>query len=95
MEDDSIRTEDHAPSWDDVRYVIDESLDPSLRHLVEKLLPLATYYMSVEAFVEQYSRYEYGSINHALCAAISSLMKVSLIAYVLKDTCQCAYTPFF
>ncbi|ORY93853.1 gamma-tubulin complex component protein [Syncephalastrum racemosum] len=75
MEDDSIRTEEHSPSWDDVRYVIDESLDPSLRHLVEKLLPLATYYMSIEAFVEQYSRYEYGSINHALCAAISSLMK--------------------
>ena len=39
------------------------------------MLPLATYYMSISAFVEQHSRYEYGSINHALSSALSSILK--------------------
>ncbi|KAI9262228.1 gamma-tubulin complex component protein [Phascolomyces articulosus] len=51
------------------------NLDPSVRRLVEKMLPLATYYMSISAFVEQHSRYEYGSINHALSAALSCILK--------------------
>ncbi|KAI9492777.1 gamma-tubulin complex component protein [Zychaea mexicana] len=61
--------------WESVRYSIDPTLDPSVRRLVEKMLPLATYYMSISAFVEQHSRYEYGSINHALSAALSSILK--------------------
>jgi gamma-tubulin complex component 2 len=50
-------------------------VDPSLKHLVEKILPLATYYMSVDAFVDVYSRFEYGTINHALCSAIRVFLK--------------------
>ncbi|OAC99740.1 hypothetical protein MUCCIDRAFT_127297, partial [Mucor lusitanicus CBS 277.49] len=45
-------------------------VDPSLKHLVEKILPMATYYMSITAFIDQFSRFEYGTINHALCAAM-------------------------
>ncbi|CDS09368.1 hypothetical protein LRAMOSA10728 [Lichtheimia ramosa] len=67
--------DDQGELWEDVRYSIDASLDPSVRDLVDKILPLATYYMSISAFVDQYSRYEYGSINHALAAAISSILK--------------------
>lgn len=51
------------------------NIDPSLRHLVEKILPLATYYMSIDAFVEQYSRFEYGTINHALCAGMRVFLR--------------------
>ncbi|OAD77487.1 hypothetical protein PHYBLDRAFT_154555 [Phycomyces blakesleeanus NRRL 1555(-)] len=50
-------------------------IDPSVRHLVEKILPLATYYISVNAFVEQYSRFEYGTINHALCSGMHVFLK--------------------
>lgn len=50
-------------------------LDPSLKHLVEKILPLATYYMSVNAFVDQFSRFEYGTVNHALCAGMRVFIK--------------------
>ncbi|KAL0138159.1 spc97 like protein [Mucor lusitanicus] len=57
-------------SWDAMRYIIDPTLDPSLKHLVEKILPMATYYMSITAFIDQFSRFEYGTINHALCAAM-------------------------
>lgn len=51
------------------------TVDPSLKHLVEKILPLATYYVSVNDFVEVYSRFEYGTINHALCSAIQVFLK--------------------
>ncbi|KAI9022773.1 Spc98 family-domain-containing protein [Phycomyces nitens] len=61
--------------WDDIRYSIDPTMDPSVRHLVEKILPLATYYISVNAFVEQYSRFEYGTINHALCSGMHVFLK--------------------
>ncbi|CAO3686335.1 unnamed protein product [Umbelopsis ramanniana] len=66
-------------SWDDVAYSLDETLDPSIRQLVEKLLPIATYYMSVDAFVELHSRFEFGTVSHALCSAIRSLLKEYLI----------------
>ncbi|KAI8065396.1 gamma-tubulin complex component protein [Gilbertella persicaria] len=61
--------------WNAITYSIDPTLDPSLKHLVEKMLPLATHYMSIEAFVSQYSRFEYGTVNHALCAGIRVFIK--------------------
>ncbi|KAI7852825.1 Spc98 family-domain-containing protein [Circinella umbellata] len=76
--DDSMIDDDEendTGEWESVRYTIDPTLDPSVRRLVEKMLPLATYYISISAFVEQHSRYEYGSINHALSAALSSILK--------------------
>lgn len=47
--------------------------------MVERFLPLATYYTSTHAFVEQYSVLEHGVINHALCAAIREMLKVSRV----------------
>ncbi|GAA5803659.1 hypothetical protein HPULCUR_009142 [Helicostylum pulchrum] len=64
-----------ADAWNAIKYDIDPTLDPSLKHLVEKLLPLATYYTSVDAFVNLCSRYEYGTINHALCSGIRVFIK--------------------
>ncbi|KAI7904831.1 gamma-tubulin complex component protein [Cokeromyces recurvatus] len=61
--------------WEEMKYTIDPTLDPSIKHLVEKILPLATFYLSLNAFVEQYTRYEYGTVNHALCAGIRAFLK--------------------
>ncbi|KAF9366693.1 hypothetical protein BGX34_010368 [Mortierella sp. NVP85] len=61
------------------KFKTDESLDPSIRDLVARVLPLASIYMSLEAFIEQHSQFEYGFVNHALCAAIRSLLKEYLI----------------
>jgi Gamma tubulin complex component N-terminal len=58
--------------------------DPSIRQLVEKLLPIATYYMSVDAFVELHSRFEFGTVSHALCSAIRSLLKVRKVTFLMK-----------
>ncbi|KAG0091455.1 hypothetical protein BGZ92_000657 [Podila epicladia] len=57
----------------------DDSLDPSLHDLASRILPLASIYLSLEAFVELHSRFEYGFVSHALCAAIRGLLKEYLI----------------
>ncbi|KAG0036913.1 hypothetical protein BGZ82_003472 [Podila clonocystis] len=57
----------------------DDSLDPSLRDLASRILPLASIYLSLEEFVELHSRFEYGFVSHALCAAIRGLLKEYLI----------------
>ncbi|CAO2648185.1 Nn.00g074520.m01.CDS01 [Neocucurbitaria sp. VM-36] len=50
-------------------------LDPSLRDLTKSMLKMATHYIAVDACVEVLSRQEYGSVNHALCAAVRRLLK--------------------
>lgn len=52
------------------------SLDPSLRDLTERVLPLGTYYTAISAFVESRSHLDFGLVNHALCAAIRDMLKV-------------------
>ncbi|EXJ90598.1 hypothetical protein A1O1_03701 [Capronia coronata CBS 617.96] len=54
-------------------------LDPSLKDLTSSMLSMATHHCALEAFVEVQSREEFGSVNHALCAAIRNLLKDFLI----------------
>ncbi|KAF9987740.1 hypothetical protein BGZ65_002119 [Modicella reniformis] len=60
-------------------FISEYRIDPSLRDLITRILPLASIYMSVEAFVEQHSGFDYGFVNHALCAAIKTLLKEYLL----------------
>ena len=60
-------------------YRIAAALDASLRDLTTAMLRMATHYAAIEAFVEVQSREEFGSVNHALCAAIRRLLKDYLI----------------
>ncbi|KAK5081551.1 gamma tubulin complex Spc97/GCP2 subunit Alp4 [Lithohypha guttulata] len=60
-------------------YRILPGLDPSLKDLIESMLRMASQYSALEAFIEVQSRGEYGSVNHALCAAIRRLLKDYLI----------------
>lgn len=74
----------HKPSEEIERLVGPEfrilpGLDPSLRDLASSMLTMATHYSAMEAFVEAQSREEFGSVNHALCAAIRKLLKDYLI----------------
>ncbi|KAK7888265.1 gamma tubulin complex Spc97/GCP2 subunit Alp4 [Exophiala xenobiotica] len=67
-------------------------LDPSLKDLTTSMLSMATHHCAIEAFIEVQSREEFGSVNHALCAAIRKLLKDCLILVaqlemkVLTDT---------
>ncbi|KAH8079060.1 Spc98 family-domain-containing protein [Cristinia sonorae] len=58
-----------------VRFVLAPSLDPSLRDLVERILPLATYYTAIMSFIEMRSHLDFGLVNHALCAAMREMLK--------------------
>ena len=62
-------------------------LDPSLRDLATTMLDMATHYIAVDAFVEVQSQEDYGTIAHALCAAIRRLLKdyVVLIAQMENE----------
>ncbi|PVF93301.1 hypothetical protein CPB86DRAFT_715744 [Serendipita vermifera] len=71
---------DEFPEDDDgllkgIQFSVSPQLDPSLRDLVERIIPLATYYTSISAFVEMRSHLDYGLVNHALCAAIRDMLK--------------------
>jgi hypothetical protein len=64
----------------------DMSKDPSLADLVERVLPLGTYYTGISAFIEQRSHLDFGLVNHALCAAMRVMLKVRSTVYCLKLT---------
>ncbi|WFD00149.1 gamma tubulin complex Spc97/GCP2 subunit Alp4 [Malassezia yamatoensis] len=66
----SYKPHDLGHRLNGVLFTTDPDLDPSLRQLVERILPLASYYSSITTFVEQESGLEYGTVMHALCAAI-------------------------
>ncbi|KIJ09112.1 hypothetical protein PAXINDRAFT_172617 [Paxillus involutus ATCC 200175] len=70
---------DYSPEDDDplqgIRFLVASPLDPSLRDLAERVLPLGTYYTATSAFVESRSHLDYGLVNHALCAAIRDMLK--------------------
>lgn len=53
-------------------------VDPSLRDLVERILPLATYYTAISAFIESRSHIDFGLVNHALCASMRDMLKVCI-----------------
>ncbi|KAI7823165.1 Spc98 family-domain-containing protein, partial [Gamsiella multidivaricata] len=82
----SISAKDQDMDYVHLEFKSDESLDPSLRDLVSRILPLASIYLSLEAFVELRSRFEYGFVSHALCAAIRNLLKEYLILIAQLET---------
>jgi hypothetical protein len=60
--------------------------DPRIASLVERFLPLATYYTAITAFIEEYSLLEHGTVNHALCAAIRDMLTVSWVHGVSRES---------
>ncbi|KAF7294696.1 Spindle pole body component [Mycena indigotica] len=70
---------DYSPEDDDplqgIRFVVSPALDSSLRDLVERILPLGTYYTAISSFVELRSHLDFGLVNHALCASIRDMLK--------------------
>ncbi|GAA6060329.1 hypothetical protein JCM10212_000426 [Sporobolomyces blumeae] len=77
--DPAYAPEDDFERMQGAHFVVDEGLDPWIASVVERFLPLATYYTSITAFLEQYSTLENGVINHALCAAIQEMLRDYLV----------------
>lgn len=60
-------------------FIVDPSLDLSVKELVNRILPVASCYSNITRFTEEKSSFEYGQVNHALTAAMRTLMKEYLI----------------
>uniref|UniRef100_A0A8C1K8D3 Gamma-tubulin complex component n=1 Tax=Cyprinus carpio TaxID=7962 RepID=A0A8C1K8D3_CYPCA len=60
-------------------FIVDPSLDMSIKELVNRILPVASCYSTITRFTEEKSSFEYGQVNHALTAAMRTLMKEYLI----------------
>ncbi|XP_061837149.1 gamma-tubulin complex component 2 isoform X2 [Nerophis lumbriciformis] len=60
-------------------FVVDATLDTSVKELVNRILPVASYYSTVTRFMEEKWSFEYGQVNQALTAAMRTLMKEYLI----------------
>ncbi|KAF1778528.1 Gamma-tubulin complex component protein [Phytophthora cactorum] len=48
-------------------------MDPSLLTLASRCLSLGEFYLNLSLYIEQFSRYEYGQVSHAFCAALKTL----------------------
>ncbi|XP_059802801.1 gamma-tubulin complex component 2 isoform X3 [Hypanus sabinus] len=60
-------------------FTVDPTLDMSVKELVNRILPIAASYSSVTRFIEDKSSFEYGQVNHALAAAMRTLVKEYMI----------------
>uniref|UniRef100_A0A8D0L1T4 Gamma-tubulin complex component n=1 Tax=Sphenodon punctatus TaxID=8508 RepID=A0A8D0L1T4_SPHPU len=60
-------------------FLVDPNLDMSIKELVTRILPVAASYSTVTRFIEEKSSFEYGQVNHALAAAMRTLIKEYMI----------------
>jgi gamma-tubulin complex component 2 len=68
-----------ADRYSQREFRIEPSLDPSLRELVKRILPICSDYSLIARFIEEKSAFEYGLVNHALSAAYRTLIKDYMI----------------
>ncbi|KAF0774976.1 hypothetical protein AaE_001324, partial [Aphanomyces astaci] len=65
-----------ADMYDLLHFVIDPALtDPSLAALARKIVVLGEFYIHVTHYIETHTRYEYGQVCHAFCAALKVLVR--------------------
>ncbi|KAM4034181.1 gamma-tubulin complex component 2 isoform 2-T2 [Anomaloglossus baeobatrachus] len=60
-------------------FSVDPNLDMSVKELVNRILPVAASYSSITRFIEEKCSFEYGQVNHALSAAMRTLVKEYMI----------------
>ncbi|KAF9181835.1 hypothetical protein BGZ50_005300 [Haplosporangium sp. Z 11] len=70
-------TADQGAEYIYKEFKIDDSFDPSLRDLVSRILPLASTYLSLEAFVALHSKFEYGFEYLILIAQLETQFRSS------------------
>ena len=57
------------------KFIIDESMDVSLREMIKIVAPIASCYSIIVSFIEERSAFEYGQVNHALCSAMKTILQ--------------------
>ncbi|ODO09771.1 hypothetical protein I350_01988 [Cryptococcus amylolentus CBS 6273] len=57
------------------KWTVHPDLDPSLVSLVNRLLPLASFFTVVDTSMESRATQEFGMVSHALCSGIRAMLK--------------------
>ena len=57
----------------------DPTMDLSLADLVDRVAPLAAYYVRIMRFIDVRQHYEHGLVNHALCSILLELLREYLV----------------
>lgn len=60
-------------------FIVDLTLDVSIKILVNRILPICSHFSTVTRFLDSHSHFSHGMINQALCAAMQSLLKEYLV----------------
>ncbi|KAF2346204.1 Gamma-tubulin complex component protein [Trinorchestia longiramus] len=60
-------------------FVVDSSVETSVQALVQKVLPVCSQYAQLVRFIEDHSEHHKGLVNHALAAALTTLLKDYLV----------------
>ncbi|RKP26377.1 Spc98 family-domain-containing protein [Syncephalis pseudoplumigaleata] len=83
----TVHEGEHQDDLQSATFTVDETLDPSLNDVVQRILPLASHYITIQSFIDSRAKFEYGLVNHALCAAIREILKeyLVLIAQLERD----------
>jgi gamma-tubulin complex component 2 len=58
--------------------ITEADLATSLNNMAYRILPICEYYNTVAKFIDDRSSYEYGLVNHALAAAMRTIVQVFL-----------------
>jgi len=56
------------------KFIIDESMNVSLREMIKIILPIASCYSIIVNFIEERCAFEFGQVNHALCSAMKTII---------------------
>ncbi|XP_075217460.1 gamma-tubulin complex component 2-like isoform X2 [Lycorma delicatula] len=81
-----ITAEPLTNPFDPRTFQICDTVDPSLRDLVQQILPLASHYSVIVRFIQDKRQCSWGRVNHALTAAMDSLIKDYLVFVVQLET---------
>lgn len=77
-----IEPEDLRESHGVRSFKISDAIDPSLAELVKQILPLASYYSTLQRFVEEKMGFAYGQVNNALAEAINLLIMDYTVGFI-------------
>ncbi|TPX40652.1 hypothetical protein SeMB42_g05905 [Synchytrium endobioticum] len=77
--DDSLLDSAERSYVESVQFEVDASLDVSLSEQVRRILVAASNYIGIDHFIAKRSKFEFGRVSHALCAAMRMLLKEYLV----------------
>lgn len=70
---------EHSAELHGPEFTISSGLDPAIREATLSVLKMARNYIAISKFLDIYSQTEYGTISHALCSSIRTLISEYLV----------------